>query len=144
MHVDRVFDTPDDRLLIRGWCLPHETVVTKSRLLIVLETLRQPVASSETKIQDRYHLTEREQMVIIYLMLGFTNKEIANRLNLSEHTVKEHLKRMMQKTQTSSRTGLLSCMIFPLSERSGHPRALPLQVAPVPTVGPQQILTAVG
>ena len=141
---ERIFDMSGERLLIRGLCVPHETAVTKSRLLIVLETLRQPVATSETKIQDRYHLTEREQMVIIYLMLGFTNKEIANRLNLSEHTVKEHLKRMMQKTQTSSRTGLLSCMIFPLSERSGHPRTLPLQVAPVPTVGPQQILTAVG
>ena len=126
---ERIFDMSGEQLLIRGLCVPHETAVTKSRLLIVLETLRQPVASSETKIQDRYHLTEREQMVIIYLMLGFTNKEIANRLNLSEHTVKEHLKRMMQKTQTSSRTGLLSCMIFPLSERSGHLRALPLQVA---------------
>jgi DNA-binding MarR family transcriptional regulator len=52
-------------------------------------------------------------MVIIYLMLGFTNKEIANRINLSEYTVKEHLKRIMQKTQTTTRTGLLARMIFP-------------------------------
>jgi DNA-binding MarR family transcriptional regulator len=46
-------------------------------------------------------------------MLGFTNKEIANRINLSEYTVKEHLKRIMQKTQTTTRTGLLARMIFP-------------------------------
>ena len=52
-------------------------------------------------------------MVIIYLMLGFTNKEIANRLNLSEYTIKEHLKRIMQKTKTTTRTGLLARMIFP-------------------------------
>jgi hypothetical protein len=52
-------------------------------------------------------------MVIIYLMLGFTNKEIANRMNLSEYTVKEHLKRIMHKTKTTTRTGLLARMIFP-------------------------------
>jgi len=144
IHVGRVFDTSDDRLSIRGWCMPDERVVTKSRVLIVLETLRQPVASLETKIQDHYHLTEREQMVLIYLMLGFTNKEIANRLHLSEYTVKEHMKRMMQKTQTSSRTGLLSRMIFPLSERSGHLRALPLQEAPLTTGHPEEALAPVG
>ena len=66
-------------------------------------------------------------MVIIDLNLGFTNKEIANRLNLSEHTVKEHLKRMMQKTQTTSRTGLLSCMIFPCPNEVDHSRRLSLR-----------------
>src|SRR4029079_1642347 len=69
--------------------------------------------------QDRYHLTQREQMVIIYLMLGFTNKEIANRLNLSEYTVKEHLKRIMHKTKTTTRTGLLARMVFPSAGNDG-------------------------
>jgi Bacterial regulatory proteins, luxR family len=58
-------------------------------------------------------------MVIIYLMLGFTNKEIANRLNLSEYTVKEHFKRIMQKTKTTTRTGLLARMIFPTPQVAG-------------------------
>jgi DNA-binding CsgD family transcriptional regulator len=144
IHVEQICHMSEQQLLIRGWCVPHETVVMKSRLLIVLETLQQPVASPEAKIQDRYHLTEREQMVIIYLMLGFTNKEIANRLALSEHTVKEHLKRMMQKTQTTSRTGLLSCMIFPMSERGGQRRALPLPAPSFTTIRPLEVLTAVG
>jgi DNA-binding CsgD family transcriptional regulator len=144
IHAERVVVLSEQQLLIRGWCVPHETVVMKSRLLIVLETLQQPVASPEMKIQDRYHLTEREQMVIIYLMLGFTNKEIANRLTLSEHTVKEHLKRLMQKTQTSSRTGLLSCMIFPMSERGGERRALSLPAPSFTTIRPLEVLTALG
>jgi DNA-binding NarL/FixJ family response regulator len=74
---------------------------------------QQKLECPDANMQQRYHLTEREQMVIIYLMLGFTNKEIANRINLSEYTVKEHLKRIMQKTQTTTRTGLLARMIFP-------------------------------
>jgi len=143
IHTEQVLDLPEDRFVIRGWCLPHDTVVMKSRLLIVLETLQQTVASPGTKIQDRYHLTDREQMVIIYLMLGFTNKEIANRLNLSEHTVKEHLKRMMQKTHTTSRTELLSCMIFPLSERNGQLRPLPVPAPLLRTVHAPEIVAAV-
>lgn len=99
-------------LLLRGICVPDEPLV-QSRLFIIMEKLNQEPQPPVDNIQQRYHLTEREQMVIIYLMLGFTNKEIANRLNLSEYTVKEHLKRIMQKTKTITRTGLLARMIFP-------------------------------
>ena len=96
---------------------------------------QQKLECPDANMQQRYHLTEREQMVIIYLMLGFTNKEIANRINLSEYTVKEHLKRIMHKTQTTTRTGLLARMIFPtpkgavpdvLSETIGACPTLPL------------------
>jgi DNA-binding NarL/FixJ family response regulator len=95
---------------------------------------QQKLECPDADMRQRYHLTEREQMVIIYLMLGFTNKEIANRINLSEYTVKEHLKRIMQKTQTTTRTGLLARMIFPtpqgaipgvLSETNGIAHHLP-------------------
>jgi DNA-binding NarL/FixJ family response regulator len=79
---------------------------------------QQKLECPDAAIQQRYHLTEREQMVIIYLMLGFTNKEIANRMNLSEYTVKEHLKRIMHKTKTTTRTGLLARMIFPTPQGS--------------------------
>ncbi|MGH7182181.1 MAG: response regulator transcription factor, partial [Nitrospiraceae bacterium] len=72
------------------------------------------------EIQRLYHLTEREQMVIIYLKLGFTNKEIAGRMNLSEYTVKGHLKRIMHKTKTTTRTGLVGRMVFPTSQGPPH------------------------
>ncbi|BFU95950.1 MAG: hypothetical protein NTNFB02_26720 [Nitrospira sp.] len=139
-YIERVVDLSEDRLLIRGWRMSDQGDETKSRVLIMLETLRQAATCAETRIQDRYHLTEREQMVIIYLMLGFTNKEIANRINLSEHTVKEHLKRLMQKTHTTTRTGLLSCMIFPLSERSGRLGALPVEFPSSTTARPREAL----
>ena len=100
------------RLLLRGFCVPDEPLVTSSRLMVIIENVDQKVECPAGNAQQRYHLTEREQMVVIYLMLGFTNKEIAHRLNISEYTVKEHLKRIMQKTKTTTRTGLLSRMIF--------------------------------
>lgn len=113
IQVERICLGLEQRLLLRGYCVPDEPLVRNSRLLIIIEKLSQKLECPDANIQQRYHLTEREQMVIIYLMLGFTNKEIANRLNLSEYTVKEHLKRIMQKTKATTRTGLLARMIFP-------------------------------
>jgi DNA-binding CsgD family transcriptional regulator len=114
IQVERLCFANDQRLLLRGFCIPDEPLAWNSRFLVIIEQLnQQKVECPDANMQQRYHLTEREQMVIIYLMLGFTNKEIANRINLSEYTVKEHLKRIMQKTQTTTRTGLLARMIFP-------------------------------
>jgi DNA-binding CsgD family transcriptional regulator len=117
IQVERLCFANDQRLLLRGFCIPDEPLATNSRFLVIIEQLNQrKLECPDANIQQRYHLTEREQMVIIYLMLGFTNKEIANRINLSEYTVKEHLKRIMHKTQTTTRTGLLARMIFPTPE----------------------------
>jgi len=114
IQVERLCFANDQRFLLRGFCIPDEPLAQNSRFLVIMEQLdQQTLKYPDASMQQRYHLTEREQMVIIYLMLGFTNKEIANRINLSEYTVKEQLKRIMQKTQTTTRTGLLARMIFP-------------------------------
>ena len=120
IQVERLTFTDDHRMLLRGICIPDVPLARNSRLLIIMEKLNQKLEYPDANIQQRYHLTEREQMVIIYLMLGFTNKEIANRLNLSEYTVKEHLKRIMQKTKTTTRTGLLARMIFPTPQAAAQ------------------------
>jgi DNA-binding CsgD family transcriptional regulator len=117
IQVERLCFTNDQRFLLRGFCIPDEALIQNSRLLVIMEKLhQQELLCPNADMRQRYHLTEREQMVIIYLMLGFTNKEIANRIHLSEYTVKEHLKRIMHKTQTTTRTGLLARMIFPTPE----------------------------
>ena len=123
IQVERLLFSPDQGLLVRGFCIPDEPIATNSRVLVTIEKLQQKIGCPDINIQYRYHLTQREQMVIIYLMLGFTNKEIANRLNLSEYTVKEHLKRIMQKTKTTTRTGLLARMVFPISSEGIFPHS---------------------
>jgi DNA-binding NarL/FixJ family response regulator len=54
--------------------------------------------SQATQVEDRYDLlTERERQVYQLLAEGNSNKEIANRLNLSLHTVETHRARIMEK-----------------------------------------------
>jgi len=120
-QVERLCVAPGQQFLLRGLCIPDEPLVRNSRCLVIMEKLNQhKLECTDAEIQRLYHLTEREQMVIIYLKLGFTNKEIAGRMNLSEYTVKEHLKRIMHKTKTTTRTGLVGRMIFPTSEEPSH------------------------
>jgi DNA-binding NarL/FixJ family response regulator len=49
-------------------------------------------------------LTPREIQVLQQLAKGLANKEIADTLNISEHTVKDHLKNILGKLRVADRT----------------------------------------
>lgn len=61
----------------------------------------------QTSIED-YRITRRQKDVVKGLILGCTNKEIAVALGTAEQTIKEHIKHLMKKTGTTTRTGILS------------------------------------
>ena len=48
-------------------------------------------------------LTEREKSVLILLVKGFKNDDIANELNVSVHTVKAHLEAIYEKLEVVNR-----------------------------------------
>jgi DNA-binding NarL/FixJ family response regulator len=57
--------------------------------------------------ENLVHLTEREREVLQLIAEGFTNKEIANNLNLSLNTVHVHRKNIMQKLDIHKHAGLI-------------------------------------
>jgi DNA-binding NarL/FixJ family response regulator len=61
-------------------------------------------------------LTRREQQLVEMVGCGLTNKEIANKLNLSDQTVKNHIHRILQKLGVSDRLSAVEvCRIQNLS-----------------------------
>lgn len=56
-------------------------------------------------------LTEREKGVVSLVGQGYRNKEIAQRLNISEPTVKTHLHRIFQKLNIRNRSELITYAI---------------------------------
>jgi len=63
------------------------------------------------KLQPQFGLTNRQLEIMKPLLSGASNKEIADKLCVSEDTIKGHLKNIMRQMGVSSRTELLS-MIF--------------------------------
>ncbi|MBF0265023.1 MAG: response regulator transcription factor [Gammaproteobacteria bacterium] len=53
--------------------------------------------------EEYQELSSREKAVIEHILLGETNKEIANKLFVTERTVKAHLSSIFKKTQTKNR-----------------------------------------
>lgn len=71
----------------------------------------------------RHRVSPREQEVIGLLLEGMGTADMANRLAISEHTVRDHLKRLYRKTGTRSRSELLSVLSTARMEPvSGSPR----------------------
>ena len=59
-------------------------------------------------VRADYSLTHRELEVLKLLCEGLANKELAEKLSISEYTVKDHIKKLMQKFKVSTRAEIIS------------------------------------
>lgn len=57
-------------------------------------------------IKPLFRVTLREKEVLSLICNGFSNKEIAVKLGISEQTVKNYVSALMEKSRTRSRTQL--------------------------------------
>jgi DNA-binding NarL/FixJ family response regulator len=71
---------------------------------------RKPPAPFEPniKVQSTLGVSERELEVLQLLAAGRSNKEIANRLNVSPNTVKTHVAKLFEKLAARRRTEAIS------------------------------------
>src|SRR5882672_5232969 len=89
----------------------HSAIHAARRGLLLLEPelIRELVMPSarpaaDTDFEILEALTDREVEVLRMLAEGFSNKEIASRLGISDHTVKFHISSILAKLGASSRT----------------------------------------
>jgi DNA-binding NarL/FixJ family response regulator len=100
-------------------------------LLSALESsVFSPSALRVVDVRGERLLSNREEDVVKLLMEGYSNREIAQGLDLSEHTIKNYLFRIFEKLGVSSRTELLLYAMnsmsaeVPPSERKSVKKAL--------------------
>lgn len=77
-----------------------ESVWTREELRRVTGALSTPRLAADVEVP----LTQRESEVLRQLALGLTNKEIAQTLEISYETVKEHVQHILRKVGVSDRT----------------------------------------
>ncbi len=79
----------------------------KTEIGFLIEALRTIPAPASPIAGNSASLTKRELQVVRHAAQGLTNKTIADRMELSEHTVKNYLFRAFKKLGVSSRIELL-------------------------------------
>jgi len=87
------------RAIYRGESMINPSVASK-----ILSEFSQLSSGKGRKIRGDHDLTDREMSVIRLLAEGKTNKEIANALDLSEKTVKNHVRNIFHKLHAYDRT----------------------------------------
>ncbi len=88
------------RAINKGESIIHPHIAKK----ILGELTRTPPPKKKEGAENRYHLSVRELDVLQRLASGKTNKEMANDLDLSEKTVKNHLHTIFVKMEVDDRT----------------------------------------
>ncbi|MHB1418949.1 MAG: response regulator [Bacillota bacterium] len=75
---------------------------------VITGYFRQKEASDSTQSKHLNILSRREKEILQHVSLGFSNKEIGNRLMISESTVKKHLHHILKKLALNNRVQLVN------------------------------------
>src|SRR6185503_15961454 len=107
LQLKHVISNRQTEILILATGLPDATDVDRSEILVLMEEISRPSQPLLRSAKKRFTFTDREVSVVQHLLKGMTNKEIANEMDVTEQTVKEHIKNVMKKTNTLTRTAIL-------------------------------------
>ncbi|WP_448951938.1 LuxR C-terminal-related transcriptional regulator [Labrys neptuniae] len=80
------------------------TFVPASGLLSARQGFTAPVDHQAAALEGRPHFTERQLAIIACVRRGEPNKIIAHKLNMTESTVKVHIRNIMRKIKAKNRT----------------------------------------
>lgn len=109
--IKRVIKAREGHIFVAAIGLPagvgHET---ESAVLFTLEVISPRKSVSR---MEEFQLTPREKTVVGFLLKGWPNKEIAQAINVTVQTAKEHIKHIMEKTGTTTRTGIVMAIAAP-------------------------------
>ena len=93
--------------LDHSWLVPYCGVIeihdTRSK---IIDKMSEFVMNDKQKKNEDVELSKRETDVLIAIAKGMMNKEIADQMNLSVHTVISHRKNITRKTGIKSVSGL--------------------------------------
>lgn len=98
-------------VLLTAYMKGKQEKVLSAPPMVSLEYVRQLLqAFTVIQVEDKSHkvlLTEQETKVLMWIAGGLSNKEIANRLNITAETVKFHIKNVYRKFGVNNRVQAL-------------------------------------
>ncbi len=106
--------SPQNYFLFRSQII-HQDFHTECQalLMVSIEELGVPKID-EKNLQEAYSLTQRETEIVKGIAEGLKNSEIADRLFISEMTVKKHIQNIFEKIGVKNRASLIRKTLLPL------------------------------
>lgn len=115
--IGLVYSCYDNQLLNQF----NDTISILDSVEVIVNKLNSLVVKGSSKLVKE-QLSEREIDVLVQLVKGLSNKEIADKLNISIHTVISHRKHINEKTGIKSLPGLT---IFAISQNITSVNSIP-------------------
>ena len=84
----------------------------KSQLVMTMDRLFTRFDKSRSDFENSSGLSKREKIILRHIALGYTNKEIGEKLFISTHTVVTHRKNITRKIGIKTVSGLTVYAIF--------------------------------
>jgi len=82
-------------------------------IMIMIEKISQNRVADLDTFRKHFDLTDRQMEIVKRLLIGWSNKEIAYKLVLSEDTVKGHLRNITKRLGVNSRTEIFAKIFNP-------------------------------
>ena len=87
------------------WLSFLDAMATQAAIALDNARLREPRRAGG-HLTPRPDLTEREMEILGMVVDGASNREVANKLHLSENTIKFHVRQLLEKAEVANRTEL--------------------------------------
>ncbi len=81
-----------------------------THIMVLLEKIIQKHEINLEKAQKEFKISKRELEVVQLICEGLANKEISEKLFISEYTVKDHIKNILRKMGVTSRSQIISSL----------------------------------
>ncbi len=94
--------------LMRAFFIHHRLEKVPTHIMITIEKIIKDHDFDFEKIRQKYGLSSREMEVLSLICKGLANKEISQKLFISEYTAKDHTKHILRKVGVNSRNLIIS------------------------------------
>ncbi len=79
-------------------------------IMVLVERIIEKHEVDFDRVKSDYDLSRRETEVLRHICGGLANREIAEKMFISEYTVKDHIKRIMKNMEVGSRSEIIALL----------------------------------
>ncbi len=108
-HVTDILQSNTGNYAVRAFLIEGKKK-EYSHMLVLLEKTVETHSINFLMAKTEFQLTDRELELVVLLFEGFSNKDISKKLSITVHTVKDHIKNIMEKTHTTSRGEIIAIL----------------------------------